>query len=67
MGDVRDSADAEHTVELGEFCTSAGSATDSDSKLDVEDSSNTLLNVGSGVDRLELFILYPLAIAGAER
>ncbi len=54
----RDAADAEHTVDLGEFCTSSGSATDSDSKL----------NVGSGVDLLELFILYPLAIVGgAER
>ncbi len=54
-------------MELGEVCTSSGSATDSDSKLDVEDSPNTLLNVGSGVDLLELFILYPLAIVGAER
>lgn len=61
----RETAEEEHTAELEESCPSSGSVTDSDTKLDVEDCPNTLLNVGSGVDMLEL-IFCPLAIAGRE-
>lgn len=62
----RDTSEEEHTAELEESCPSSGSVTDSDTKLDVEDCPNTLLNVSSGVDLLELIFCPLLAIAGRE-
>jgi len=61
----RYTAEEEHTAELEESCPSSGSVTDSEIKLDADDCPNTLLNVGSGVDLLEL-IFCSLAIAGRE-
>lgn len=62
----RDTSEEEYTAELEESCPSSGSVTDSDTKLDVEDCPNTLLNVSSGVDLLELIFCPLLAIAGRE-